>query len=174
MERHPFPYTQEDLAQSGRIFYYESSRGCPHGCSYCLSSAQRGVRFKPLAQVFSDLRKFSDAGVRLVKFVDRTFNADLKRSKELLRFLPTLSPQFHIEVAADTLDREFLELLSAFPSGQLRIEAGLQSTNPQTLEAIGRRCDLKRLAENIHYIPFSYTHLLSLRRCCHTQSRCAR
>ncbi len=154
MEQMPFPYQKEELLEKNRIFYYESSRGCPFGCSYCLSSAEKGIRYKSVRSVTDDLKIFAANNVRLVKFIDRTFNSNLKRSKEILREILKLrcDTEFHIEIAADTVDDEFISILSELPEGKLRIEAGLQSTNPETLVAVNRKCNLEKLAKNIKNI----------------------
>ncbi len=154
MEDMPFPYTAEELQDRQRIFYYESSRGCPFGCSYCLSSAQRGIRYRSVEGTMRDLRIFAENNVRLVKFIDRTFNSNLQRSKDILKGILSLncSTEFHIEIAADTVDDEFIDILKRFPPNKLRIEAGLQSTNPKTLEAVNRQCNLEKFEKNIRNI----------------------
>lgn len=154
MSEMPFPYTESELCEKGRIFYYESARGCPFSCTYCLSSAESGLRFKPLNQVFDDLNIFARHNVKLVKFIDRTFNADLNRSKKILKHILSLDcdTEFHIEISADTADNEFFEILRCFPPGKLRIEAGLQSANENTLHEIRRRQKTNILKSNIETI----------------------
>jgi len=151
MDEMPFPYSEEDLSEKGRIFYYESSRGCPFSCAYCLSAAQVGIKYRSLDKVFADLDIFSKHNVRLVKFVDRTFNSDLKRSKEILKYIINLNcdTEFHMEIAADIMDNEFIEILKTAPEGKIRLEAGLQSANEKVLEICGRRSNLAKLKENI-------------------------
>lgn len=150
LDEKPFPYTDEDLRDKNKIFYYETSKGCPYSCSYCLSSAERGIRYKSVENAVNELKKFSDNNVRIVKLVDRTFNSDIRRScailKEILRFNTTT--QFHFEIAADRINDEFVDTLSQFDDGIIRIEAGLQSVNEKTLKAVHRKCDLEKLAEN--------------------------
>ena len=144
----PSPYTKEMLADlSGRIVYYESSRGCPYHCSYCLSSVCGGVRQFSLARVESDLRKLTEAGIPLIKFVDRTFNWDVERTLEILALLSTLSlkTRWHFEIGGDLLDDRVLKSLLAFPAGTIQLEMGVQSTNPDTLKEIGRREDVGRM-----------------------------
>ena len=148
----PFPYSQADLAAlKGKIIYYESSRGCPFSCQYCLSSATNGVRFFSLERVFQDLQTFIAAGVQQVKFVDRTFNANKNHYLPILRFLAAqnCSTNFHLEVAADCLDEEALVVLEQAPVGRFQLEIGIQSTHEQTLTAIQRRNIWPRLTENI-------------------------
>ena len=154
MDEMPFPYSEEDLQEKGRIFYYESSRGCPFSCAYCLSAAQVGIKYRSLDKVFADLDEFSKHNVRLVKFVDRTFNSDLKRSKEILKYIIKLpcDTEFHMEIAADIMDDEFIEILKTAPEGKIRLEAGLQSANEKVLEICGRRSNLAKLKENIERI----------------------
>ncbi len=154
MDEMPFPYSAEDLQEKGRIFYYESSRGCPFSCAYCLSAAESGIKYRSVERVFADLDIFAKNGVRLVKFVDRTFNSDLKRSKEILKYIINLdcNTEFHMEIAADIMDDEFIEILKTAPQGKIRLEAGLQSANEKVLEICGRRSNLVKLKENIDRI----------------------
>ena len=146
----PFPY--DDLENlDNRILYYESSRGCPYNCSYCLSSSFKGVRFKSLDKVFSDLKRFDDANVRLVKFVDRTFNADKKRANRILEFIlnECKNTSFHFEIEGELLDDEQIELLEKFPKGKVQLEIGVQSTDRRTLEAVRRYSDTDKLLDII-------------------------
>jgi len=149
----PFPYTEEDLpALNNRIIYYESSRGCPFGCSYCLSSTLQGVRFFPLKRVKQDLKFFLDAGVKQVKFVDRTFNVKRSRSLEIMRWLHEHDnghTNFHFEMVADLLDEETLDFLQDVRPGLFQLEIGVQTTNPHTLQAIHRTGDLPQLSRVI-------------------------
>ncbi len=145
----PFPYEEGELeGLQRRILYYESSRGCPYTCIYCLSSVQGKVRFRSVEQVKKDLKRFLDAKVHLVKFVDRTFNCDRERTMEIWRFLKENDngvTSFHFEVAAWLLSEEMLILLESFRPGMILLEAGIQSTNPETLAAITRKTDPEKL-----------------------------
>ena len=123
------------------LVYYESSRGCPFSCAFCLSSATEGVRAKPAEVALAELAAFEEfAGNLTVKLVDRTFNFDRERAKAIWRGLldKSFTKCYHFEVAAHLLDEESLEILSRFPEGKIRLEIGLQSTNEKTLAAISR------------------------------------
>ena len=146
------PFAYEDLEDiDGRLVYYESSRGCPFSCSYCLSSTISGVRFLELERVFTDLLRFEQAGVRLVKFVDRTFNANPERALKIWSFIrencPTVS--FHFEIAADLLTDEQIILLSSFEEGRIQLEIGIQSTCDNTLRAVDRNVELEKIASAV-------------------------
>lgn len=148
----PRLYTKEELAQlTHKIIYYETSRGCPFRCSYCLSSTSHGVRFFSLARVLEDLQLFMDCGVPLVKLVDRTFNIDRARTKQILRYILShnKSTCFHFEVAADILDEETIALLANAPKGMFQLEIGVQSTNADTLAAIDRKTDFTQLRKTV-------------------------
>lgn len=150
----PFPYTKEELAETESIFYYESSRGCPYRCAYCLSAAETGVRYKPLDLVQNDLKQFVESGVRLVKLVDRTFNCDDKRAQRILDIILKLGgrTQFHFEVAAETLSEAFMDKLAQFPPGKIRLEVGLQSVHPKTLAAVDRKEGVVQIEQNLRRI----------------------
>ena len=126
----------------GGVLYYESSRGCPYSCAYCLSSATRGVRMKSAEQTLADLRRFETlrADCKIVKFVDRTFNADAGRANRIWQGLldGQYTRRYHFEICAALLDEESFSVLSRFPPGKIQLECGLQSTNPATLEAVAR------------------------------------
>jgi len=148
----PFPYSEEIINElNGRIIYYESSRGCPYSCKYCLSGEKGRVRFKNVADVKRDLKFFSDCKVTLVKFVDRTFNADRRRAREIWEYIASLNTEtrFHMEITGELLDDETLELLKRVNPKNLQFEIGVQSTNPQTLSAIDRACHTDILFSNI-------------------------
>lgn len=149
----PVPYHSEEDYQ-GNILYYESSRGCPYACAYCLSSLHTSprVRAKDPATTLADLRAFEAfADLRIVKFVDRTFNFDKKRALAIWEALlsPSYTKNYHFEVCASLLDNESLTLLSRFPKGKIQLEIGVQSTNPEVLAAINRRDDTEAVLKNL-------------------------
>ena len=154
---------REDDFPDGSMLYYESSRGCPFSCAYCLSSAEKGLRYKDVSQVLDDLRTFEKLPnrIRIIKFVDRTFNFSKTRANAIWEAL--LSEEFtrhyHFEICASLLDEESFEILQRFPKGKIQLEIGLQSTHEPTLEAVSRHIDpqavlnkVRRLYEmgNIH------------------------
>ncbi|KRQ87325.1 (Dimethylallyl)adenosine tRNA methylthiotransferase MiaB [Caloramator mitchellensis] len=143
----PFPY--ENLPQ--RILYYEASRGCPFNCKYCLSSTIKGIRFFSLDRVKRDLKFFIDNNVRLVKFVDRTFNSNKRFAIEIWKFLieNASGTKFHFEIAADLLDDECLEVLKSAPEDLFQFEIGVQTTNIEVLKNINRIMDFDRVKSNI-------------------------
>lgn len=148
----PRPYLREDLNDlTNKIVYYETSRGCPFHCSYCLSSVTPGVRYFSLERVKEDLLLFIKNKVDLVKFVDRTFNARKEWALEIFRFLVANrgEAEFHFEIAADLFDQEMIDFLKEVPVGLFRFEIGVQSTNLQTLRVINRVMDLDRVMGNI-------------------------
>ncbi|MBE6601624.1 MAG: DUF4080 domain-containing protein [Ruminococcaceae bacterium] len=136
-------YRKDDARAS--ILYYESSRGCPFRCAYCLSSLTQGVRFKSVAQTLSDLRAFEEleGSGSIIKFVDRTFNADVGRANAIWRALldPSYTKRYHFEICASLLNEESFEILAQFPKGKIQLEIGLQSTNEETLRASSRHID---------------------------------
>ncbi|MDR2940410.1 MAG: B12-binding domain-containing radical SAM protein [Clostridiales bacterium] len=147
----PFVY-KSLLGFEDRIIYYEASRGCPFNCQYCLSSAMPGVRYLSLGRVFSDLSFFLDNTVKQVKFVDRTFNSNPDLAYKIWGFLienDNGHTNFHFEVAADLLTEKQLCLLKKARKGLFQFEAGVQSTNKETLEAIKRKTDLNKLFDNV-------------------------
>lgn len=157
----PFLYENLEGFQN-RIIYYESSRGCPFRCSYCLSSIDKKVRLRPLDMVKKELQFFIDRNVPQVKFIDRTFNCNHDHAKGIWEYILAHDngiTNFHFEIAADLLIEEEIELLSTMRPGLVQLEVGVQSTNPQTLQAINRVTDMKHLksvvdkiykARNIH------------------------
>lgn len=146
------PYTDEMLSFcDGKIFYYESSRGCPFKCSYCLSSCESGVQYLELDRVFSEISAIVNAGYKLIKFVDRTFNANSKRAYDIVEFIinNTGDTVFHFEIGADLLTDELISLLLQAPVGKIQLEAGIQTTNEDTLCAINRKTDMDKLFSNV-------------------------
>lgn len=150
-----FPYDETDLESlSHRLVYYEGQRGCPYGCSYCLSGGPRDLRHKPAQQVVAELARFQRAEVGLVKLVDRTFNAREDWAFEVLSHLagsdaPT---SFHLEVAAASLSDRLVDLLCQCPTGRFQIEAGIQSCDRDVLININRWENQDRLFKNLDRI----------------------
>ena len=147
------PYKEDDFAQHlvNRNIYYESSRGCPFGCTYCLSSVSRGVQNLDLDKVEAELRVLLKHNPKIIRFVDRTFNASAIRALALWRFLLAQpgSTTFHFEIAPDLFTEEMLDFLATVPPGRFQFEIGLQSTNSETLAAVNRTMDLARARHNI-------------------------
>lgn len=145
----PFCYDNtDDLAH--RIVYYESSRGCPFRCSYCLSSLEKTLRFRSLDLVKEELSFFVEQEIPQVKFVDRTFNCDHEHAMAIwhhIRSIDQGKTNFHFEVSADLFREDELTLLSTFRPGLIQLEIGVQSTNPATISEIHRQMDLPRLKE---------------------------
>jgi radical SAM superfamily enzyme YgiQ (UPF0313 family) len=156
----PSPYTDEMLeAAKNKIAYFEASRGCPFKCSYCLSSESGGVRFFELERVKSDLFKLMHSEVRQIKFVDRTFNCNINRAKEIFSYIinnaqndlsgKCISKNYHFEMAADIFDEQLLSLLSTAPQGLFQFEIGIQSMNEATLQAVNRKTNIEICCNNI-------------------------
>lgn len=155
LDKIPFPYEEENIGNyNNRVIYYETSRGCPFNCSYCLSSTTRGVRYFSLERVFKDLKFLIDHQVPEVKFVDRTFNCNEKRSIEIMSFIMqnNIKTKFHFEIDATLLTNEFLAFLRIVPSGVFDFEIGVQSTYPKALCSVNRNSDWIKLRENISYL----------------------
>jgi len=153
----PFAYNTEEIAAiKERILYYETSRGCPFSCAYCLSCATAGVRFLSLARVYRELDWLVAQDVRQVKFVDRTFNAKkshfLPILQHILAYPATCRTNFHFEVAIDYLDDEVMAVLKAMPRGRVQLEIGIQSTNEQTLKAVSRVNHWQQIATHIRQL----------------------
>lgn len=140
------PFLYQDLSGfSNRILYYESSRGCPFSCAYCLSGKEHGVRYRPMDLVLKELRFFLDHHVKQVKFTDRTFNASEERALVIWRYLEDHDngvTNFHFEIEADRMTEEELKLLAGFRPGLVQLEIGVQSANPQTLKSVHRNTSL--------------------------------
>lgn len=150
------PFVYGDMTKfQNRIIYYESSRGCPFSCSYCLSSIDKRVRFRSLPLVKKELAFFLEQKVPQVKFVDRTFNVNHARTKELLRFIRANDngiTNFHFEISADLLDDEEIELLNSLRPGLVQLEIGVQSTDGQVLTAIHRAVDFDVIVDKVRRI----------------------
>lgn len=148
---YPFAYDESIRDFKGKIIYYESSRGCPFNCSYCLSGDNRRVNFLNIDRVKRELMFFIENDVPLVKFVDRTFNADKKRANEIWRFIIDNSKNtcFHFELAGSLLDDEAIEILKEAPEGIIQFEIGVQSTNERTIDAIGRSIEFDKIRANV-------------------------
>ena len=150
------PFLYEDLEPfTNRIIYYESSRGCPFRCAYCLSSVDKTIRALPLERVKEELSYFIYKKVKQVKFIDRTFNYDLERSKEIFRYLIERDngvTNFHFEICGDLIDEEMLELLKTARPGLFQFEIGVQSTNRQVLKNCGRGGDFGKLSWTVESI----------------------
>ena len=151
----PFPYENDFSDVQNQIIYYESSRGCPYHCGYCLSSVENGVRFVPLDKVLPDLQKFLDKNVPQVKFIDRTFNCKKSHAMAIWKYLHEHDngvTNFHFEITADLIDQETIDFLKTVRKGLFQFEIGVQSTNPQTIRAINRNVDFAALSEIVQQI----------------------
>ena len=164
MDELPFVYDHlEDF--SHKIIYYESSRGCPFRCAYCLSSLEKKLRFRSLDLVKKELGFFLQAKVPQVKFLDRTFNCNPRRTVDLWQWILDHDngiTNFHFEISADLLREEELALMKTMRPGLIQLEIGVQSTNPQTIKAIRRTMDfekLKGIVEQIHSFGNIHQHL---------------
>lgn len=142
-----FPY--DDIEQfENKIIYYETSRGCPYSCSYCLSSIEKGVRLRPFSMVREELQLFLDHKIPQVKFIDRTFNCNHNHAMKIWSYIKEHDngiTNFHFEISADILKEDELELLNSMREGLVQLEIGVQSTNAKTIEAIHRKMDLEKL-----------------------------
>ncbi|MGI6094517.1 MAG: B12-binding domain-containing radical SAM protein [Lachnospiraceae bacterium] len=143
------PFVYEDMEEfAHKIIYYESSRGCPFSCSYCLSSVDKRLRFRDLELVKEELQFFLDKRVPQVKFVDRTFNCKHSHAMAVWSYLKEHDngvTNFHFEIAADLLTEEEMDLIAGMRPGLIQLEIGVQSTNPKTIEEIRRKMDFKEV-----------------------------
>ena len=150
------PFVYQDMEDfKNKIIYYETSRGCPFSCSYCLSSVDKCLRFRDLELVKKELKFFIDEEVPQVKFVDRTFNCKHSHAMEIWRFLMEHDKgitNFHFEVAADLLNEEELQLISQMRPGLIQLEIGVQSTNEQTIKEIRRTMKFSEVAKIVERI----------------------
>ena len=166
MDLSKVPFAYSNLTEfKNRIIYYESSRGCPFSCSYCLSSIDKKLRFRDIELVKKELQFFIDNKVPQVKFVDRTFNCKHDHAMEIWRYITENDngiTNFHFEISADLLRSEELALMKTMRPGLIQLEIGVQSTNPQTIKAIRRTMDfekLKGIVEQIHSFGNIHQHL---------------
>lgn len=152
--RVPFPYNNLPC-EKDKVVYYESVRGCPFRCSYCLSSIDRGIRALPMVRVKPDLDYFLSRNVMQVKFIDRTFNYDVRRCAEILKYIIEHDngiTNFHMEMCGDLIDEATIGLLERARPGLFQLEIGVQTTNPDTLSAIRRSCNFGMLAHQVKRI----------------------
>ena len=166
MDLSKVPFAYSNLTEfKNRIIYYESSRGCPFSCSYCLSSIDKKLRFRDIELVKNELQFFIDNKVPQVKFVDRTFNCKHDHAMAIWRYITEHDngiTNFHFEISADLLREEELALMKTMRPGLIQLEIGVQSTNPQTIKAIRRTMDfekLKGIVEQIHSFGNIHQHL---------------
>lgn len=164
MDTIPFVYEDFHLFEH-KILYYETSRGCPFCCSYCLSSVDKTVRFRSLPIVKKELDTFLEAKVPQVKFVDRTFNCNRQRAIDIWSYLVEHDngiTNFHFEISSDLLGEEELELFAKMRPGLIQLEIGVQSTNGETVDAIHRHMDLNKLfhyVDRVHELGNIHQHL---------------
>lgn len=156
MDSIPFWYSDDEgnlrPEFTNRILYYESSRGCPYRCSYCLSSVDKTVRFVSMEKVFASLDFFLRNKVKQVKFIDRTFNCNAVRTTQIWEYISKHDngvTNFHFEIAGELLSDEDIRLLKSMRPGLVQLEIGVQSTNPETLEAINRKSNIKDLRNKV-------------------------
>lgn len=166
MDLSAIPFVYEHLEEfENRIIYYESSRGCPFSCSYCLSSIDKKLRFRDLELVKKELQFFLDHKVPQVKFVDRTFNCKHEHAMTIWKYILEHDngvTNFHFEISADLLCEEEMELMKHMRPGLIQLEIGVQSTNPETIRAIHRHMDpekLERCVDRVHSFRNIHQHL---------------
>ncbi|MDO5021899.1 MAG: radical SAM protein [Eubacteriales bacterium] len=156
-----YPYSKEYFDKlNGRISYIETSRGCPFSCSFCLSGKKERVKFLPMEQSQKAILQLAGGSSQTIKFVDRTFNANIKRAKQIISFIIDKTKEglipsnkcFHFEVAADLLDAETIGLFEQAPAGLFQIEAGIQSINTQTLNAIYRKTNTEKVCDALKQV----------------------
>lgn len=150
----PFPYNTIEMDKDKTV-YYESSRGCPYKCSYCLSSIENSIRALPVERVKRELDFFLDKKVKQVKFIDRTFNWNDERCYDIICYLMEKDngvTNFHFEMCGDLISPKLLEKLEKVRIGQIQFEIGIQSTNKETLEAVNRASNFEKAKENIEKI----------------------
>ena len=147
------PFIFDDISIfDNRMLYYETSRGCPFRCAYCLSSIEKTLRFRSLEKVYPELQFFLDKEVRIVKFIDRTFNADKRHAMGIWKYLAEHDngiSRFHFEIEADILSDEEIEFLSGVRKGLFQFEIGVQSTNSQALGAVNRKSSVQKIKDAV-------------------------
>lgn len=159
----PFVYDSDMEGLDHRIIYYETSRGCPYSCEYCLSSIEKGVRFRPLDMVYKELQFFLDQKIMQVKFVDRTFNADKDHAMGIWQYLKDHDngyTNFHFEMTADLIDDEMIALMKSLRVGLVQFEVGVQSTNEATIIDMHRKTNFDLLKS--HVIKIKNAHNIHL------------
>lgn len=153
MQSYVSPFVSEYLNRiENRIAYIESSRGCPYRCSYCLSSESRGIVHYPISDIQSDINKLVDAGCKIIKFVDRSFNVNEKHALAIWDFIRSFEKDnvtFHFEINPDILTKIQIDSLHAMPSGLVQVEAGIQSVNPKTLNEVSRVMNVDKAIDNL-------------------------
>lgn len=147
----PFPYIDEEI--SDRLVYYETSRGCPFRCSYCLSSLDNKLRYASIEKVKSDLNTLVDMGAKIVKLIDRSFDSNINRAREILNIIRELNSDtvFHCEVNPELVNKEFIDSLKGI-EGRIQFEVGIQTTNRDTLINVSRNPDVERALGGIKLI----------------------
>ncbi len=150
------PYKQRYIRMlEGRISYIETVRGCPFGCTFCLSGRKEPVKYMPMEQVKRNILTLANSGTKTIKFVDRSFNANEGRAKQIVKFIIEeystypVGIQFHFEIAADVMSDDLVEMFCTSHKGLFRLEIGIQSLNHETLSAINRKMNIEKLKRNI-------------------------
>lgn len=153
LDQLPFPYRSVSQIK-GRIIYFESSRGCPFKCGYCISSMVSGVRFLSLQRVTTELEYLNALQPMEIKFVDRTFNCDLARARTIMEFIAQLPGEtlYHMEISPQMLNDNFVAFLAGLPKGRFAFEIGVQTTHAPTLRAVNRSGDWDKICEHIQRI----------------------
>lgn len=152
------PHAYEEITAAdiqNKIIYYETSRGCNYNCSYCLSATQKGIRFFEEARVFKELKQLVGLGAKQIKFVDRTFNSDPVRTRQLIEFIQEIDNgdiNFHFEITAHLLTEEQIQMLVSARPGLFQLEIGVQSTHRDTLVAVNRGNHFEKLSQNVQAI----------------------
>jgi hypothetical protein len=152
-------YSDEDI--KNRYVYFEASRGCPFKCEFCLSSIDKSVRYFDKEVIFNEIEKLWQRGVRNFKFVDRTFNLNIKFAKQMIEYFLNKDEKYmvHFEVIPDNFPKPLKNSISKFPPKSLQLEIGLQTLNPKILENISRSMDIKKVKENIAFLNSTTAHM---------------